>query len=545
MQLSADDSSEIIFTPRPEKSRGIWLQDTPAARLWRVEENLRLWFHKSLRQELLSDDRYRQMWRKEYEVGSRITSPYVVRPHQLIDTAEECTLVMDYVEGQTLEGQRLTLSQIRQVAIQLLQGLAAIHENGVVHLDLKPSNVMLSSLNHDVRIIDLGGCYTDSYPFSQAVTDGFSAPEVGESRLCVDARADIYSVGKIMQYLIGQTCEADTSKSFQALESIIAKATSQDREERFPSAAAMLSELQPKTQRLGLKGWIVTSAAVIALLSCWIGSQLPQWRGYHFYQDNLYFRVLSEDSLWCSVVGKDDSLKGRAWGDVELSIPSVTHWKGRNYQVVEIAEKAFADHAEIAYLSVASGVRQIGVSAFQGCVNLRQVYLSEGLQELHTDAFVDCRSLHTLRLPSTLQTLPDRCFHRSGLQAIDLPEGMISIGQDAFVNCTELYHVGMPSTLQSVGRGAFFQCEALQELTFPEGLEHLGEYALMYCPSLRRVVCLRPEPILIDEVFDPVERQYSDSLQSGLRLQVPTLSLDLYRQADGWSALTIEPLPYE
>lgn len=175
----ADDTSEIIFTPRAEQSRGIWLQDTPTARLWRVEEEMRLWLHKSLREELLADERYRQMWRKEYEVGSRIDSPYVVRPHRLIDTEDECTLVMDYVEGQTLEGQQLTLSQIRQVAVQLLQGLVAIHESGVVHLDLKPSNVMLSSLNGDVRIIDLGGCYSDSFPFSPAATKGFSAPDQG------------------------------------------------------------------------------------------------------------------------------------------------------------------------------------------------------------------------------------------------------------------------------------------------------------------------------------------------------------------------------
>ncbi len=545
MQLSTDETSEIIFTPRAEKSHGIWLQDTPTARLWRVEENYRLWFHKSLHQELLGDERYRQMWRKEYEVGSRITSPYVVHCHQLVDTADECTLVMDYVEGQTLEGQQLTLAQIRQVAIQLLQGLAAIHENGVVHLDLKPSNVMLSNLNHDVRIIDLGGCFTDSFPYSLAATDGFSAPEVGTPGLCIDARADIYSVGKIMQYLIGQTSDTRTSETTRILQPIIAKATCQDRDERFPSVAAMLSALQPQSRRLGLKGWIFLLVAVLALLGCWIGSQLPNWRGYHFYQDNLYFRVLSEDSLWCSVVGKDDSLKGRAWGDVELSIPSVTHWKGRNYQVIEIAENAFADHAEIAYLSVASGVRQIGVSAFQGCVNLRQVYLSEGLRELHTDVFVDCQSLHTLRLPSTLQALPDRCFHRSGLQTIDLPEGMVSIGQDVFVNCTELYHVGLPSTLQSVGRGAFFQCEALQELTFPEGLEHLGEYALMYCPSLRQITCLRPDPIQIDEVFDPADRQYVDSLQPGLRLLVPAESVGLYREVKGWSALMIEPHPSE
>lgn len=541
----ADDTSEIIFTPRAEQSRGIWLQDTPTARLWRVEEEMRLWLHKSLREELLADERYRQMWRKEYEVGCRITSPYVVRPHRLIDTEDECTLVMDYVEGQTLEGQQLTLSQIRQVAVQLLQGLVAIHESGVVHLDLKPSNVMLSSLNGDVRIIDLGGCYSDSFPFSPAATKGFSAPEIREPGLHLDARADLYSVGQIIQYLIGLSSCPDKCSDRQLLQDVIDRATRQEREHRYPSAHAMLSALQPRTQRIGRGMWIAASMLFVVLLGCWIGHQLPRWRGYDFYQDNLYYQVISEDSLWCRVVGKDDSLKGRAWGDVELTIPATTHWRGRNYRVIEVGEKAFADHQEIAYLSVAPGVREIGVSAFQGCDHLRQVHLPEGLQELHTDAFVDCKALRTLRIPSSLRALPDRCFHRSGLQSIDLPEGLQSIGQDAFVNCVELQHVGLPSTLKSIARGAFFQCEALQELTLPEGLESMGEYALMYCPSLRRVSCLRPDPIRIDEVFDPVERQYADSLQSGLCLLVPASGIDLYRETEPWSALTIEPLPAE
>ena len=240
MNTNNDIPSEILFTPQTEQSRGIWLQDTSMSRLWRVEENMRVWFYKSLRTELLGDKRYRQMWRKEYEVGSRITSPYVVRCHRLIETDDELTLVMDYVEGQTLNGQRLTLSQIRQVAIQLLLGLIAIHERGVVHLDLKPSNVMLTDLNGDVRIIDLGGCYTDSYPFSMAMTDGYAAPEIKEPNCQLDARADIYSVGRIMEFLLSHSAEAVNSRVSESLQAIASIATSQERDKRYPSAQAML-----------------------------------------------------------------------------------------------------------------------------------------------------------------------------------------------------------------------------------------------------------------------------------------------------------------
>ena len=302
----------------------------------------------------------------------------------------------------------------------------------------------------------------------------------------LDARADIYSAGRIIAFLLSHSADAANSPVFESLQAIATTATSQERDSRYPTAQAMLASLQAVSQRKKRRWpWAALSVVIMVLLGCVVAQMLPHWRGYDFYQDNLYSQVISQDSLWCRVVGKDDSLKGRAWGDVELTIPSTTHWRGRNYQVIEVGEKAFANHGEIAYLSVATGVREIGVSAFQGCDHLRQVHL---------------------------------------------PEGMASIGQDVFVNCAELQHVGLPSTLQHIGRGAFFQCEALQELTLPEGLEHLGEYALMYCPSLRQVTCLRPNPIQIDEVFDPVDRQYADSLQSGLRLLVPATSIDLYRK---------------
>lgn len=541
---SFTDPSEIIFSTCREH-RGIRLHETPSAQLWRVEEGMRVSLHKTLRSEWLGDERYRAMWRKEYEVGSQISSPYVVRYHRLIDTAGECTLVMDYVEGQTLEGQRLSLCQIRKVACQMLMGLMAIHRCGIVHLDLKPANVMLAQLNGDVRIVDLGGCYSDSFPFSMSVTDGFSAPEVGKNAQPVDARADLYSVGRIIQYLMTLSPDSGSRSERKVLEAVVAKAISQEHKSRYPSADAMLMALRPVDHRVIRNLWPVLLAIVAVLLGGLAMRQWPHWRGYDFHEDNLYYQIISADSLWCRVVGKDDSLKGRAWGDVELSIPSITHWQGRNYRVVEIGEKAFAGHQEIAYLSVSAGIVEIGVSAFQGCDHLRQIYLPEGLQTLHTDVFVDCKMLRTVHLPSSLQALPDRCFHRSGLQSIDLPEGMVSIGQDAFVNCAGLQHVGLPSTLRNIGRGAFFQCKALQELTLPEGLEHLGEYALMYCGALRQVVCLRHEPIWIDAVFDPFERQYADSLQSGLRLLVPASAADLYRRADTWSALTIEPLPLE
>lgn len=59
---------------------------------------------------------------------------------------------------------------------------------------------MITQVNNDVKMIDLGFCFTDSYPYSIGTTTGYSAPEhVNKNR--VDVSTDIYGVGKIIEYI--------------------------------------------------------------------------------------------------------------------------------------------------------------------------------------------------------------------------------------------------------------------------------------------------------------------------------------------------------
>ena len=60
------------------------------------------YFLKSLRPEYLQQNFYREVLRKEYELGSTLRTDYIVGYHQLTDTADECSVMMDYVNGTTL-----------------------------------------------------------------------------------------------------------------------------------------------------------------------------------------------------------------------------------------------------------------------------------------------------------------------------------------------------------------------------------------------------------------------------------------------------------
>ena len=83
---------------------------------------------------------------------------------------------------------------------QLLSALQYLHDNQVLHLDLKPENIMLTRIGCDVKVVDLGCCYSDTFVDSTGYTTQYAAPEQLAGRK-VDVRTDIYAVGKILELL--------------------------------------------------------------------------------------------------------------------------------------------------------------------------------------------------------------------------------------------------------------------------------------------------------------------------------------------------------
>ena len=213
----------------------------------------RYYFLKSLRAEYLGQTFYREVLRKEYELGARLRSDYIVAYHELIDTPEACSLVMDYVDGSTLDvfvsdhpGYFATAAHQTKFLWQLCQALDALHTHQALHLDLKPSNIMLTRVNHDVRLIDLGCCYTDSRPNLMGRTNRYAAPEQTDGSNDVDARTDIYAIGKIIE-----TLPQTTKRPFSQTTKTIARRCLKERKgERFQSVEEILALLDSKVKKL-------------------------------------------------------------------------------------------------------------------------------------------------------------------------------------------------------------------------------------------------------------------------------------------------------
>lgn len=208
---------------------------------------------------------------REARITSKFQHPNIVTLHDAGEHEGVPYLVYAYVEGETLaqalkrEG-KLTLAQAARLLVGMLDGLGYAHQQGVLHLDLKPANVMLSGGNQPM-LLDFG----IARHLGQSSVDGtlsgtpqYMAPERIAGRE-PDFRADIFSAGILLYEMVtGQPAingenvyqilhraangkvsapSAINAEIDERLEAIILKAVAQKPEERYSDATTMRQDL--------------------------------------------------------------------------------------------------------------------------------------------------------------------------------------------------------------------------------------------------------------------------------------------------------------
>jgi serine/threonine-protein kinase len=156
---------------------------------------------------------------QEAQAAARVGSSHIVDVLDLGDLPDgHRYMVMEFLEGESLSARlrqraRLPPAEVAPIAIQLLDGLAKVHEAGIIHRDLKPGNIFLAKTEQGdfVKILDFGICKFiatagDRGPGADVRTGvgkmmgtpSYMAPEQADSTLEIDHRADLYSVGVML-----------------------------------------------------------------------------------------------------------------------------------------------------------------------------------------------------------------------------------------------------------------------------------------------------------------------------------------------------------
>jgi tetratricopeptide (TPR) repeat protein/predicted Ser/Thr protein kinase len=162
---------------------------------------------KVLAENLAQDPRCVEDFRVEATAAARIVSPYVTTIYSVAEIDGGPIIVMEYVRGESLRALiarrgALPAEEILEVGTQIVDALRAAHEQGVVHRDIKPDNVLISD-NGVAKVMDFGiarvagsdakGDARDAGPVGTAA---YMAPE--QSKGMSDHRADLYALGAVM-----------------------------------------------------------------------------------------------------------------------------------------------------------------------------------------------------------------------------------------------------------------------------------------------------------------------------------------------------------
>jgi serine/threonine protein kinase/WD40 repeat protein len=224
---------------------------------------------KTLRSDLTRSHDRMEALRNEVRNAREVISPNVCRIYDLVYQDDQEFISMEYIDGATLsamlkEKESLSINDARDIAAQFLSGLEAIHRARLVHCDLKPENIMITSTGRIV-LMDFGIAKQTKHEGS--VTSGtlpYVPPDYLSDKL-IDPKFDIFSAGVILAEII--YCSAINGKKPREeiwniihydpqqlpespWKSVIARAVSPNAKHRFDSAQSLSRALEEETIRL-------------------------------------------------------------------------------------------------------------------------------------------------------------------------------------------------------------------------------------------------------------------------------------------------------
>jgi serine/threonine-protein kinase len=241
---------------------------------------------KVLRPDVLREDpSLLERFKQELKLARRITQRNVLRTHDFGETSGTPYISMEYLEGVTLKDLirgkgALPVPVGLRIAKQMGLGLDAAHQQGVVHRDIKPQNMLILPETGDLKIMDFGIARVSAVQGADSGlttagtvmgTPDYMAPEQAQGQPA-DFRSDIYSLGVVLfEIFTGKLpFSGDSAMSVvlshirstpprprevnprlpERLEAVILKAMEKDPANRYQAVADLLDDLDDVSARL-------------------------------------------------------------------------------------------------------------------------------------------------------------------------------------------------------------------------------------------------------------------------------------------------------
>ena len=210
---------------------------------------------------LVNDIRLHKDWAAKIVVGlednellalKKVSHPLFPRIVDSIATDDGVWIIMDYFEASNLKeavkDMSFTIDRIYDIAISLAEALNYLHTLPLpmLYMDCKPSNVLITK-DGNIRLIDLGSVYIPNAPNPGRVsgTPGYASPEQRKN-LHINARSDIYSFGKTMEFIL-RNVNLKKSHDYRELKEIIKKCTAFYPGDRYSSMINVIGHLKSRS----------------------------------------------------------------------------------------------------------------------------------------------------------------------------------------------------------------------------------------------------------------------------------------------------------
>lgn len=165
---------------------------------------------KRLRPEYCTNPAFVASYRKEFQIGQKLKHDALPVYREFHEDLEDVYIIMDYVDGisildflQTDEGKVYFSSQsnVRRFLTEILNVIAYLHRSGVIHCDIKPSNIMLRHSDRGVMLLDLDKSYSDTLDRTHGGTLTVSNPLTEGNK--PTAQKDYAAIGRLLEIFEG------------------------------------------------------------------------------------------------------------------------------------------------------------------------------------------------------------------------------------------------------------------------------------------------------------------------------------------------------
>ena len=193
----------------------------------------------------------------------------------------------------------------------------------------------------------------------------------------------------------------------------------------------------------------------------------------------IYYNYINDGEA-LEVTSGDDKYTG------DVVIPSEVTYMNRSRNVTSIGDFAFSECGDLSSVTIPSGVKSIGESAFEGS-SLTSVTIPSSVTSIGRSAFSDIYGLTSVKIPKNVKTIGDEAFAGCwALASVTISNGVKSIGGYAFA-FTGLTSVTIPNSVTSIGENAFVGCGALESIKIGTGVSKIGVDAFAECDNLKAV----------------------------------------------------------